>query len=164
RRDDGRPGADPGGVDRRRRLAPSGLPGPGPVLRCREPVPRAPPRRCRSRAGRLRPAGDLRPGRWQPRRPARHVCRPVVGPVAAAALVAAVPVVVVRAIRTRRLKTFEAQLPDTLNLLAGSLRAGYSFLQCVEAVAQETTDPMARELRRALAEARLGRPVEEALG
>ena len=84
--------------------------------------------------------------------------------VAAAALVAAVPVVVVRAIRTRRLKTFEAQLPDTLNLLAGSLRAGYSFLQCVEAVAQETTDPMARELRRALAEARLGRPVEEALG
>jgi len=84
--------------------------------------------------------------------------------VAAAGLVAAVPVVVVRALRTRRLKAFEAQLPDTLNLLAGSLRAGYSFLQCVEAVAAETTDPMARELRRALAEARLGRPVEEALG
>src|SRR5207253_195828 len=84
--------------------------------------------------------------------------------VAAAGLVAAVPVVAARALRTRRLKAFEAQLPDTLNLLAGSLRAGYSFLQCVEAVAQETTDPMARELRRALAEARLGRPVEEALG
>jgi tight adherence protein B len=81
-----------------------------------------------------------------------------------AVLVAAAPVVVVRTIRKRRLKTFEAQLPDTLNLLSGSLRAGYSFLQGLEAVVQETSDPMARELRRVLAEARLGRPLEEALG
>jgi tight adherence protein B len=87
---------------------------------------------------------------------------PMVG-IAAAGLVAAAPVVLVRTLRNRRLKAFEAQLPDTLNLLAGSLRAGYSFLQCVEAVAEETTDPMARELRRVLAEARLGRPVEDAL-
>ena len=79
-------------------------------------------------------------------------------------IVAAVPVVVVRTLRTRRLKTFEAQLPDTLNLLSGSLRAGYSFLQGLEAVVQETSDPIARELRRVLAEARLGRPLEEALG
>ena len=81
-----------------------------------------------------------------------------------AAIVAAVPVVVVRQLRKRRLKAFEAQLPDTLNLLAGSLRAGYSFLQGLEAVVQETSDPMARELRRVLAEARLGRPLEDALG
>ena len=87
---------------------------------------------------------------------------PMVG-FAAAGVVAAVPVVLVRTLRNRRLKAFETQLPDTLNLLAGSLRAGYSFLQCVEAVAEETTDPMARELRRVLAEARLGRPVEDAL-
>jgi tight adherence protein B len=80
-----------------------------------------------------------------------------------AALVAAAPIVVVRQIRKRRLKTFEAQLPDTLNLLSGSLRAGYSFLQGLEAVVQETSGPMARELRRVLAEARLGRPLEEAL-
>jgi tight adherence protein B len=81
-----------------------------------------------------------------------------------AGLAAALPVVVVRQIRKRRLKTFEAQLPDTLNLLAGSLRAGYSFLQGLEAVVKETSDPMARELRRVLAEARLGRPLEDALG
>ena len=80
-----------------------------------------------------------------------------------AAIVAAIPVVVVRALRKRRLKAFEAQLPDTLNLLSGSLRAGYSFLQGLEAVVQETSDPMARELRRVLAEARLGRPLDEAL-
>jgi tight adherence protein B len=79
-------------------------------------------------------------------------------------IIAAVPVVVVKGLRQRRLKAFEAQLPDTLILLSGSLRAGYSFLQGVEAVVQETSEPMARELRRALAEARLGRPLEEALG
>jgi tight adherence protein B len=81
-----------------------------------------------------------------------------------AALVAVMPVVVVRQLRKRRLKAFEAQLPDTLNLLAGSLRAGYSFLQGLEAVVRETSDPMGRELRRVLAEARLGRPLEDALG
>ena len=81
-----------------------------------------------------------------------------------AALVAVAPVVLVRQIRKRRLKAFEAQLPDTLILLAGSLRAGYSFLQGLEAVVRETSDPMGRELRRVLAEARLGRPLDEALG
>jgi tight adherence protein B len=80
-----------------------------------------------------------------------------------AAIVAVLPVVVVRQLRKRRLKAFEAQLPDTLNLLAGSLRAGYSFLQGLEAVVRETSDPMARELRRVLAEARLGRPLDDAL-
>ncbi|MGH8998041.1 MAG: type II secretion system F family protein [Acidimicrobiia bacterium] len=85
--------------------------------------------------------------------------------VAALALVAvaAAPVVVMQQKMKKRLKAFEAQLPETLNMLSGSLRAGYSFLQGVEAVASETVDPMAKELRRALAEARLGRPVEEAL-
>ncbi|MGH9008382.1 MAG: type II secretion system F family protein [Acidimicrobiia bacterium] len=80
-----------------------------------------------------------------------------------ATLLAIVPVVVALQLRKKRLKAFEAQLPDTLNLLSGSLRAGYSFLQGLEAVAQETSDPMARELRRVLAEARLGRPLEDAL-
>ena len=50
-----------------------------------------------------------------------------------------------------------------LQLLAGSLRAGYSLLQGVDAVAQEVDDPMGQELRRVLAEARLGRPLEDAL-
>ncbi|MEW6474948.1 MAG: type II secretion system F family protein [Actinomycetota bacterium] len=88
---------------------------------------------------------------------------PAVG-LMVAGLVAALPVLFLKTLRARRLKAFETQLPDTLNLLAGSLRAGYSFLQCVETVAQEASDPMARELRRVLAEARLGRPVEDALG
>src|SRR5207248_1577125 len=42
-------------------------------------------------------------------------------------------------------------------------RAGYSLLQGVEAVAQEIDEPMGGELRRVLAEARLGRLLEDSL-
>ena len=63
----------------------------------------------------------------------------------------------------REKRRFENQLPDTLTLMATSLRAGYSLLQAVEAVASEAQDPTAREFGRALVEARLGRSVSEAL-
>jgi tight adherence protein B len=63
----------------------------------------------------------------------------------------------------RRRKKFVSQLPDTLQLLAGTLKAGYSFMQGVEAVSHEVEDPMGSEFRRVVTEAQLGRPVEEAL-
>ncbi len=63
----------------------------------------------------------------------------------------------------REKKKFESQLPDTLTLLSTSLRAGYSLLQAVEAVAAEAPNPTAREFGRAIAEARLGLPVTESL-
>jgi len=63
----------------------------------------------------------------------------------------------------RRLKAFEAQLPDTLSLLAGTLRAGYSLPQGIDAVSHEIADPMGHELRRAMTEAQLGRELEDAL-
>ncbi|HEY4378418.1 MAG TPA: type II secretion system F family protein [Acidimicrobiales bacterium] len=63
----------------------------------------------------------------------------------------------------RRQKGFMKQLPDMLQLLAGSLRAGYSLMQGVEAVSQEVDEPMGKELRRVMTEARLGRDVEDAL-
>jgi len=63
----------------------------------------------------------------------------------------------------REKRRFENQLPDTLTLISTSLRAGYSLLQAVEAVASEAPNPTAREFGRAIAEARLGRPVVQAL-
>ena len=63
----------------------------------------------------------------------------------------------------RRSDAFEAQLPDTLQLVASSLRTGFSLPQAVDAAAQERPQPMAGELTRALAEARLGAPLEDAL-
>jgi len=64
---------------------------------------------------------------------------------------------------TMRTRKFLAQLPDTLQLLAGSLSAGYSLPQAVDAVVRQGTPPMADELRKALVEARLGAPIEDAL-
>lgn len=78
-------------------------------------------------------------------------------------LVALVPVAAVNLLARRRRATFMAQLPDTLQLLSGTLRAGYSLMQGVEAVSQEVDDPMGLELRRVVTEARLGRPLEDAL-
>ena len=63
----------------------------------------------------------------------------------------------------REKKRFEKQLPDTLTLMSTSLRAGYSLLQATEAVSSEAPDPTAREFGRAIAEARLGRTVSDAL-
>ena len=63
----------------------------------------------------------------------------------------------------RQRRRFEGQLPDTLNLMATSLRAGYSMLQALEAVSEESPDPTSREFRRVLNEIRLGRSAVEAL-
>lgn len=80
-----------------------------------------------------------------------------------AALAGITPPAALSLLAKRRLKRFNSQLPDTLQLLASSLRAGFSFLQGVEAVAAEVDNPMGSELRRVIIEARLGRPVEQAL-
>jgi tight adherence protein B len=73
------------------------------------------------------------------------------------------PVAFLELRRHRRLKRFEDQLPDVLNLFAGSMRAGFSFAQALEAVAEEAPDPSRRELARCFTESRLGRPIEDAL-
>lgn len=73
------------------------------------------------------------------------------------------PVAILNYLGRRRQKQFDSQLPDMLSLLSGSLRAGYSLIQGVDAVATEMDGPMGRELRRVMTEARLGREVEVAL-
>jgi tight adherence protein B len=85
------------------------------------------------------------------------------GGVIAAAVMVLLVFGVINFVGGREKKKFEKQLPDTLTLTSTSLRAGYSLLQAVEAVAQEAPHPTAREFQRAIAEARLGRPVTEAL-
>jgi tight adherence protein B len=79
------------------------------------------------------------------------------------AIAALTPLGVLSFLSNRRKRQFEAMLPDTLQLLSGTLRAGYSMMQGVEAVSQEVSEPMGRELRRVVTEARLGRPLEESL-
>jgi tight adherence protein B len=63
----------------------------------------------------------------------------------------------------RREARFLSQLPDALHLLAGSLQAGYSLPQALDAVIREGDPPISTEFNRTLIETRLGLPVEDAL-
>lgn len=63
----------------------------------------------------------------------------------------------------RRKKQFYEALPDAMQLLAGSLSAGYSLPQALDTVARESQGPLGQEVNRALLESRLGLPIEETL-
>lgn len=91
------------------------------------------------------------------------ITRSFIWGVVAATLVLVGSLMFVNQVAARTRKRFETQLPDTLNLLATSLRAGYSLLQAVEAVGEEAPEPTRREFGRAMAEIRLGRPINDAL-
>jgi len=65
--------------------------------------------------------------------------------------------------KSNRLKAFDNQLGDTLNLLVNALRSGYSVLQAMEAVAKELPPPISVEFRRVVQEIQLGLPMETAL-
>ncbi|MEX2486607.1 MAG: type II secretion system F family protein [Nitriliruptoraceae bacterium] len=63
----------------------------------------------------------------------------------------------------RRRTRFADQLEDTLQLLAGSLRAGHSLLQAVNSVADEAPEPTSREFRRIISSTRVGQDLSHAL-
>lgn len=64
---------------------------------------------------------------------------------------------------SRRIKAFDGQLADTLQLVSGSLSAGLSLTQSLDTVVREGNEPVSGEFRRALVEQRLGVEVETAL-
>lgn len=63
----------------------------------------------------------------------------------------------------RRRRQFEAQLPDALSLIAGSLTAGHTFLRAVQMLCEEAEPPMSEEFSRVVYETQLGDPVVDAL-
>ena len=65
--------------------------------------------------------------------------------------------------KKRRFKAFSAQLPDTLQLISGSLAAGLSLAQSIDTIVREGGEPMRTEFRRVLVETRLGVSIEDAL-
>ncbi len=64
---------------------------------------------------------------------------------------------------TARLRKFDNQLSDTLNLWVNSLRSGYSVLQGMEAIATELSPPVSKEFERVVQEVRLGLTLSQAL-
>lgn len=63
----------------------------------------------------------------------------------------------------RRRRKFDGQVPDTLQMFSGGLRAGHSLLRAIDAAAQENEAPMAEELSRIVNETRIGRDLGESL-
>jgi len=73
------------------------------------------------------------------------------------------PSIYLRIQQRRRLNAFNSQLGDTINLLANSLRAGYSLLQSMETVSRELPAPISVEFARVVREIGLGLSNEQAM-
>jgi tight adherence protein B len=73
------------------------------------------------------------------------------------------PRIYVKSQQSKRLKKFNSQLPDMLNLMVNGLRAGYSTMQAMEAVSKEMPVPICDEFRRVVQEMQLGIQMEKAL-
>lgn len=64
---------------------------------------------------------------------------------------------------SKRRAAFDEQLPNVLQLVAGSLQTGFSLAQAIDGVVREGAQPAAGEFARSLAENRLGVELDVAL-
>jgi tight adherence protein B len=83
--------------------------------------------------------------------------------IALGVLAAFLPVLVVMRIRTQRLRRFEAQFPDAIDLLARAIRAGHAFNTGVKMIADEMSAPVGKEFQRVFEEQNYGLPMKSAL-
>ena len=80
------------------------------------------------------------------------------------ALLAPIGAKVLLSVRTsKRRAAFADQLDDTLQLIAGGLRAGHGLMRAIDAVSREADAPTSEELARVVNETRLGRSLPDAL-
>jgi tight adherence protein B len=87
----------------------------------------------------------------------------MIGALIAAVVAAQIPRIYAGYAATRRLRAFDNQLGDTLNLWVNALRSGFSVLQGMEAIAAELPPPVSKEFERIIQEIRLGISMEDAL-
>jgi tight adherence protein B len=78
-------------------------------------------------------------------------------------LMGAIPLAALYVKRKRRLAAFGKQLPEALELIARALRAGHSLASGFKLVADEMSDPIAKEFERCYEAQNLGVPLEEAI-
>ncbi|MBZ5670482.1 MAG: type II secretion system F family protein [Acidobacteriia bacterium] len=65
--------------------------------------------------------------------------------------------------RLRRLRAFEREFPEVIDLLSRSVRAGHSFTTGLEIVATDLPEPVAGEFRATFDEQRFGLPLRDVL-
>ena len=88
-------------------------------------------------------------------------------PVAAAApvglLLGALPILFLMQRRSARIKKFEEQFPEALDLLARALRAGHAFQTSLGMVADEVAEPVGPEFKKTFDQQNFGLPLKECL-
>jgi tight adherence protein B len=87
---------------------------------------------------------------------------PLAWPVGAA-LGFAIPFVFLSFKRTRRMRAFEEQFPEGLDLIARALKAGHAFATGLKMVADEMPEPVGPEFRKTFDEQNFGLPLKDAL-
>ena len=80
-----------------------------------------------------------------------------------AALGFAVPFLVLKVKRTRRMRAFEEQFPEALDLIARALKAGHAFATGLKMAADELPEPVGPEFRKTFDEQNFGLPLKESL-
>jgi tight adherence protein B len=65
--------------------------------------------------------------------------------------------------RTRRMRAFEEQFPEGLDLISRALKAGHAFATGLKMVADEMPDPVGPEFRKTFDEQNFGLPLKDAL-
>lgn len=75
----------------------------------------------------------------------------------------AIPLLMVRAYRERRLARFNTQLVDSLQAMANAFKAGLTFPQAMEHISKETPAPLGPEFKLFVKEVKLGVSLEDAL-
>jgi tight adherence protein B len=83
--------------------------------------------------------------------------------VVAAVVGSLVPYVVLRIQRSRRLKAFNAALPDAIDMMARALRAGHSMGSSIEMIAEQAPEPLASEFFQVFQQQKLGLQFRDAL-
>jgi tight adherence protein B len=81
----------------------------------------------------------------------------------AACAIGFAPVVYILRVRARRLRKFEEQLPDAIDLFTRTMRAGHNIHSGLETIANETLDPVKMEFKKLMEELALGSQLEPAL-
>jgi tight adherence protein B len=83
--------------------------------------------------------------------------------VVVALVFAAIPAVMIKVKRQRRLNKFEEQFPEGLDLMSRALKAGHAFSTGLKMVADEMEDPVGPEFRKTFDEQNFGLPLKDSL-
>jgi len=73
------------------------------------------------------------------------------------------PMIVIKQLRKRRIRLFNAQLVDALQGMSSAFKAGLTFQQSVEFISKDAPNPLGQEFTLYVREMKLGVPIDEAL-